>query len=229
MTSEKDGGKVNNKSGGHRVDEEPDDCSFAATNWERPKLPQTATEVRSLLRDDLMRYGGSRGLAAAIKHFVVTPGFKFSFWLRWTSYLKRSRGGRLTLYPLCKYLKLRCQYKYGITISEDSPIGGGLFINRFGGIYFHKDVAIGRNVNVTHGVVLGQVNGGSKKGSPTIGDRVFLGSGCKVVGRVHVGNDAAIGANALVASDVPAKGVMGAPQANLISQRGSGAYINHQA
>ena len=88
---------------------------------------------------------------------------------------------------------------------------------------------IGRNVNITPGVLLGQINRGSKMGSPTIADRVFLGSGAKVIGNVRVGNDAAIGVNALVISDVPDNGVMAAPQAVLISERGSAAYINRKA
>ena len=62
-------------------------------------------------------------------------------------------------------------------------IGPGLFINRFGGIYFHGDAIIGSNVNVTHGVVLGYMNRGPKKGSPTIGNEVFLGSGAKIIGK----------------------------------------------
>lgn len=196
-------------------------------HWSPPRHPGTLREVTALLRQDLYRYGGASGARAALKHFVFTPGFKFTCWMRMTGYLKRHPVGKKTLYPVFKLIKLRCQYKFGITISEDSVIGGGFFINRFGGVYFHKDVIIGRNVNVTHGVVLGQVNGGSRKGSPTIHDRVFLGSGAKIVGRVSIGNDAAVGANALVASDVPPMGVVAAPQATLISHRGSGNYVNH--
>jgi serine O-acetyltransferase len=124
---------------------------------------------------------------------------------------------------------LRCRYKYGLAIPENTVIGGGLFINRFGGIYIHNDAIIGRNCNITPGVLLGQINRGKKMGAPIIGDRVFLGSGAKVVGRVHVGDDAAIGVNALVTSDVPAKAVMAAPTAVQLSDRGSSAYINRMA
>jgi serine O-acetyltransferase len=189
----------------------------------------TWRQTRRLLREDLTRYTDRPSIMQGIKHFIITPGYKFTVWLRMTRCFKYNAVAKVFLYPAFKYLLLRCQYKFGITISEDSDIGGGLFINRFGGIYFHRDVKLGRNVNVTHGVVLGQVNGGSKKGTPTIGDRVFLGSGAKIMGRVHVGDDAAIGANALVASDVPPMAVMAAPQATTISQRGSGMYINRQA
>jgi serine O-acetyltransferase len=186
-------------------------------------------EVLKLLDEDLHRYAGRGGLVAFLKHFIFTPGFKYTVWMRWTGYLKRRTLTRLTLYPVFKLFLHGCRYKFGITIPENAVVGGGLFINRFGGIYVHHDVVIGRNVNITHGVVLGQVNRGSKAGSPIIGDRVFFGSGAKVVGRVRVGDDAAIGVNALVVDDVPASAVMVAPAATLSSMRGSDGYINRQA
>ena len=186
-------------------------------------------EVRRLLSEDLVRYAGRASLTQALKHFLLTPGFKYTVWMRSTGYLKRYPATRYTLYPFFKLLLLRCRHKFGIAIPENTVIGGGLLINRFGGIYVHNDAVIGRNCNITPGVLLGQINRGSKAGAPILGDRVFLGSGAKVVGRVTVGDDAAIGVNALVMTDVPPLGVMGAPQATLISQRGSSAYINRQA
>src|SRR3546814_11884073 len=74
-------------------------------------------------------------------------------------------------------------------------IGPGLFLNRFGGFYFHGDAVLGSNVNITHGVVLGYMNRGSRRGAPVIGDRSFLGSGAKIIGGIAVGAEAAIGAN----------------------------------
>lgn len=186
-------------------------------------------EVRQLLREDLTRYAGRYGSIPALKHYMFSPGYKYTVWLRWTGYLKRNRATRYVLYPIAKLVLLRLRYRYGLAIPENTVIGGGLFINRFGGIYVHNDAVIGRNVNITPGVLLGQINRGPKMGAPTIGDRVFLGSGAKVVGNVRVGNDAAIGVNALVMSDVPDNGVMASPQAVMVSMRGSEAYINRQA
>ncbi len=191
--------------------------------------PRSLRELRTLLSEDLYRYSGRVSASQAVKHYLFTPGFKYTCWMRSTGYLKTKKATKLTVYPIFKLLLLRCRYKYGIAIPENTVIGGGLFINRFGGIYVHNDAVIGRNCNITPGVLLGQINRGSKAGAPTLGDRVFLGSGAKVVGKVTVGNDAAIGVNALVTSDVPANAVMAAPQATMISERGSSAYINRQA
>lgn len=198
----------------------PDHLDGCAKSW---------SEVKSLLSEDLYRYAGSTSVSQAVKHYLFTPGFKYTCWMRTTGRLRRGSISKLTLFPLAKLILLHLRYKFGIAIPENTVIGGGLFINRFGGIYIHNDAVIGRNCNITPGVLLGQVNRGSKAGAPILGDRVFLASGAKVIGKVTIGDDAAIGVNALVTTDVPPMGVMAAPQATMISQRGSSAYINRQA
>jgi serine O-acetyltransferase len=45
------------------------------------------------------------------------------------------------------------------------------------------------------------------KRHPTIGDRVTIGAGAKVLGPLIVGDDSAIGANAVVTRDVPADSI----------------------
>jgi serine O-acetyltransferase len=132
------------------------------------------------------------------------------------------------LLPLFKFLQLRSRYKFGIAIPEYMVIGPGLFINRFGGIYLNGDAIIGANVNITHGVMLGQANRGPRAGSPILGDRVFLASGAKVVGRVSVGDDVSVGVNAVVTKDVPNNSVVVGIPGKIISQAGSEGYINNQ-
>ena len=38
---------------------------------------------------------------------------------------------------------------------------------------------------------------------PTIGNRVYIGAGAKIIGKLTVGDGARIGANAVVTEDVP--------------------------
>jgi serine O-acetyltransferase len=146
--------------------------------------------------------------------------------MRGAGYLKTRPLQAFGLYPLAKWLLLRCRYKYGIAIPEYTVIGPGLFINRFGGIYIHGDAIVGSNINVTHGVLLGQTNRGARAGAPIVGDRSFLGAGAKILGRVTLGNDSAVGANAVVTKDVADKEVVGGIPAKLLSQEGSDGYIN---
>src|SRR5690349_20364254 len=130
-------------------------------------------ELRSLLSADLYRYAGGAGAKAFWRHFLFTPGYKYTLWMRTCGYFKLQRWAFL-LYAFTKWMLMRCRYKYGIAIPEYTVIGPGLFINRFGGVMINGDVVIGANCNITHGAMLGQSNRGANAGSPILGDRVFL-------------------------------------------------------
>ena len=54
-----------------------------------------------------------------------------------------------------------------------------------------------------HGVTVGARGAGRSDGYPEIGDRVFLGAGSMVIGRVRIGDDVVVGANTVVVDDVP--------------------------
>ncbi len=60
-----------------------------------------------------------------------------------------------------------------------------------------------------HGVTLG---GSRRKDSgkrhPTIGDRVTIGAGAKILGAIKIGDDSRIGANAVVVKEVPTSAVV---------------------
>ena len=189
---------------------------------------RTFRETRALIQSDLYRYAGDTRLRSFLRHYLFTPGFKYSTIMRLCGYFRRKRSLKYTLFPPFKALLLRYRYKYGIAIPEYTKIGPGLFINRFGGVMINGDAIIGANCNITHGSMLGQLNRGARSGSPILGDEVFLAAGCKVIGNVRIGNRAAIGANAVVTKDVPDDGVVGGIPAKLISTAGSEGYINRR-
>src|SRR3546814_62278 len=138
--------------------------------------------VWALIQSDLYRYAGSVRFHAFMKHYLFTPGFKYTVVMRLCGYLKQRRWAKWTLYPPLKLLLLRYRYKYGIAIPEYTKVGPGFFINRFGGVMVNGDAVIGANCNVTHGAMLGQLNRGPNAGSPVLGDDVFLAAGCNVIG-----------------------------------------------
>ena len=191
--------------------------------------PVSFAKLKALLAADLYRYAGRTGFGAFARHYAFTPGYKYTVLMRTTGWLKLKPAKAFGLYPLAKWLLLRARYKYGFAIPEYMEIGPGLFLNLFGGFYFHGDAVLGINVNNTHGVVLGYINRGGRRGAPVIGDRSFLGSGAKVIGGIAVGAEAAIGANAVVTKDVPERGVVGGIPAKLLSNQGSAGYINRLA
>ena len=94
-----------------------------------------------------------------------------------------------------------------------------LSIEHHGCIVIHGASVIGDDCLIRHGVTLGNTGYDDPFGAPTIGDRVQIGAGAKIIGRITVGNDAIIGANAVVIRDVPANVVVGGVPARTLSTR----------
>ena len=86
-------------------------------------------------------------------------------------------------------------------------------------------MVIGKNVNLSQGVTIGQKNGGSREGVPVIGDAVYIAAGAKVIGKCRIGNRAVIGANAVVTSDVCENSVVVGCPAKVVSNKGSYDYV----
>lgn len=69
------------------------------------------------------------------------------------------------------------------------------------GVVIHSDSVVGEGCMIMQQVTIGQL---AQPGAPVIGCNVYIGAGAKVLGPVHIGDGAAIGANAVVLTDVPA-------------------------
>jgi serine O-acetyltransferase len=93
----------------------------------------------------------------------------------------------------------------GIEIHPGARIGRRLFIDHGMGVVIGETAIVGDDVMLYHDVTLGARSQDRGKRHPTIGDRVIIGSGARVLGAVTVGDGAKIGANALVTNDVAAR------------------------
>ncbi|WP_245841922.1 serine O-acetyltransferase [Sphingomonas lenta] len=163
-----------------------------------------------------------------LKLFLFNAGFKYIALVRIVGFLKVNRITRYVLYPPAKLILLHYRHLYGMAIAEYADIGPGLFVTRFGGIYINGDCLLGANVNLSPLILFGQTNRGEVIGSPVIGNRVFIASGARVTGAITIGDDVAIGANAVVVKDAPPRAVLAGVPAKIISDRGSEGYINRQ-
>ena len=105
----------------------------------------------------------------------------------------------------------------GITLPLEAKIGPGLRIYHFGNIVIHSEAVIGSNCTLRHGVTIGnRVPDGP---APVIEDRVEFGAYAQVLGNVHIGRDAKIGAMTVVLCDVPAGATaVGVPARILLAQ-----------
>lgn len=95
----------------------------------------------------------------------------------------------------------------GIEIHPGARLGQRMFIDHGMGVVIGETAVVGDDVMLYHGVTLGGRSLSRGKRHPTLGDRVTVGAGAKVLGPVWIGNDAQIGANAVVVKDVPAGAV----------------------
>ena len=190
----------------------------------RPRM--TWRRCKGLIAADLFRYQGRISQRMFWRHFLFTPGFRYSVALRIGTFARMQRWARFGFRQFMSWMLYRYSVRYGISISPLSPVGPGLYIGHFGGIVVNQGAVIGSNCNIQQGVTLGKANRGSKAGAPIIGDNVFIGAGAKIIGRVQVGDGAAIGANAVVTGDVPAGAAVAGVPARVVSNQGSSGYVN---
>src|SRR5512142_1036727 len=148
--------------------------------FERDPAARTLLEV-------LFNYPGLHAVwGHRISHWLWIHGFKFLG--RWVSQWFRGFTG--------------------IEIHPGATIGPGFFIDHGMGVVIGETAEVGADVTIYHGVTLGGTSLAKGKRHPTIGDRVVIGAGAKVLGAISVGEDSRIGANAVVVRSVPANSVV---------------------
>jgi len=95
-----------------------------------------------------------------------------------------------------------------VDIHPAAVIGPGLFIDHAIGVVIGETAEIGTDVTIYQGVTLGGTSLEAGKRHPTVGDRVTIGAGAKLLGPLTVGSGSRIGANAVVVHDVPPDSVV---------------------
>jgi serine O-acetyltransferase len=95
-----------------------------------------------------------------------------------------------------------------VDIHPAATVGAGLFIDHALGVVIGETTEIGSDVTIYQGVTLGGTALEAGKRHPTVGDRVTIGAGAKVLGPVTIGSGSRIGANAVVVRDVPPDSVV---------------------
>ena len=67
---------------------------------------------------------------------------------------------------------------------------------------------LGKNINIHHGVLIGQTNRGGRRGAPVIGNEVWIGINVAIVGNITIGDDVLIAPNSYVNRDVPSHSIV---------------------
>ena len=109
---------------------------------------------------------------------------------------------------LARWLSQGARWLTGIEIHPGATLGPGFFIDHGMGVVIGETAEVGADVTLYHGVTLGGTSLNKGKRHPTIGDRVVIGAGAKVLGAIEIGADSRIGANAVVVRSVPENSVV---------------------
>ena len=134
---------------------------------------------------------------------LTSPGLHAIWAHRGLHELWKLPGGRLP----ARVLATVTRSVTGVEIHPGARVGRRFFIDHGMGVVIGETAEVGDDVMLYHGVTLGGRSMARVKRHPTVGNRVTIGAGARVLGPVVVGDDTQIGANSVVVKDVPAGAV----------------------
>lgn len=206
----------------------------AAEQLQQPDVqPETGVRLSlwKLIRSDLARYRVT-DKQSYFSMFIICPGvlpgilYRVGHWL-WT-YQGRFRLLATALQPFYILLKRVNEMLNGITIQPQAKIGKGLYVGHGGSVYIGGGVVMGDNCNLSHEVTIGVAGRQGKRGMPVIGNRVYIAPGAKIFGPITIGDDVAIGANAVVTKSVPDHATAVGIPATVVSFKGSFDFVLYE-
>ncbi|WP_026530812.1 serine O-acetyltransferase EpsC [Haematomicrobium sanguinis] len=164
-----------------------------------------AGRVLARLREDLASASSHDPAArSSLENFFIYSGLH-AIWIHrlthrmWTNPMLRFPARALAQFG---------RFLTGIEIHPGAVLGRRVFIDHGMGVVIGETAEIGDDVMIYQGVTLGGRSLEKVKRHPTIGARVTIGAGAKVLGPVVIGADSAIGANAVVVKDAPAESII---------------------
>jgi serine O-acetyltransferase len=175
--------------------------------------PATQPGFWSLVREDFAVNGAD----------WTRPGFRAMFMYRfgvWRMGIRR-RWLRVPCSALYRMMHRHVRNHYGIEVHYTARIGRRFRIAHQGAIVVHEFATIGDDCTIRQGVTIGAAAQYSVDEAPVLGDRVDVGAGAAIIGKVTVGDNARIGVNAVVMGNVPAGTTACAAPARVIKLPGA--------
>lgn len=171
---------------------------------------------KEFVQADLFRYGGERKAGRYLAKFH-----------------KLFRRANTTNNPIIlAWYRLRLSKhssKHHIEIGYSCNIGKGLYLGHSYNITVNPRAILGQWCTLNKGVTIGQENRGPRKGTPTIGNKVWIGANSTIVGKITIGDDVLIAPNTFVNRDIPSHSiVIGSPCIIKPSQNATEDYITAQ-
>jgi serine O-acetyltransferase len=110
----------------------------------------------------------------------------------------------LNLFFIARFFCEFGRWLTGIEIHPGAKLGSRLVIDHGMGVVIGETAEVGDDCVIFHGVTLGGVKFDPVKRHPTVGNRVLIGTGAKVLGPITLGDDSRVGANSVVTNNVEA-------------------------
>lgn len=156
--------------------------------------------LRDLIAEDLAT-ARRRDPAArsAVEVALTYPGVHALWLYRIAHQLWRTQVLRLP----ARILSQLARALTGVEIHPGAVLGRRFFVDHGMGVVIGETAVVGDDVLMFHGSTLGGRSMSKGKRHPTVGDRVVIGAGAKLLGPITIGSDVQVGANAVVVKDVP--------------------------
>lgn len=153
--------------------------------------------------------------------------FRFQIMMRKLEY-DANVSGKNGIRKAIFWLKYKRYERYGTKLGFTIPInvfGPGLCLCHIGTVIINREAKVGANARVHAGVNIGNSallgENWVPDNVPVIGDHVYIGPGAKLYGKIKIGDDVAIGANAVVNKDVADHVTVAGVPATVISEKGA--------
>ena len=170
---------------------------------------------REYVKEDLKAYGLTH---VGFYNYWWMDCLRFQLRLRRIEYLHNTAGHN-PLKGLWRFVlevvNHRLATRLGFTIPKN-VFGPGLHIVHYGTIVVHPDARVGRNCRLHPSTSIGDYNG-----VPRLGDNVYIGPGAKIYGPVTLGENVAVGANAVVNKSFGSNVTLGGVPARIVAEKGA--------
>ncbi|PYT21972.1 MAG: serine O-acetyltransferase [Acidobacteria bacterium] len=135
---------------------------------------------------------------SVLEIFLCYPGFHAILLHRLAH---KMYGAGVPLIP--RVISQFSRFLTGIEIHPGASIGRRFFIDHGSGVVIGETTEIGDDCLLYQGVTLGGTGNEKGKRHPTLGNRVVVGTGAKILGSIRIGDDVKIGAGSVVVHPVP--------------------------
>lgn len=134
---------------------------------------------------------------SALEIFFLYPGPHAVWWHRVAHGLYK-----IKFYFLARLISQIVKFFTGIEIHPGAKIGKGVFIDHGTGVVIGETAVIGNNCTIYQNTTLGGTGKETGKRHPTLGEKVMVGAGAKILGPITIGDGSKIAAGAVVLNDV---------------------------